>query len=168
MIIGSYAFSEDVFLDGMLGGGTSAQITAAGGRDLKIQPAFSADAAFQVNFGGGFSAGLSAGLLYTLSSGIEGGWSYPGFSGFEAGLDLQFLPEALQGFGLGAGGAGGWYKYNLSTSMFFLPSVSLYPLFRLPAGELIDLQIELPVKLFFHREAALFMSAGIGFMVVFK
>ncbi|MBI9106888.1 MAG: hypothetical protein JEZ04_09085 [Spirochaetales bacterium] len=168
LIIGTKCFSEEIFLSGGFGLSPQVQLSSFDGKTLKPQAKINADAAFFINFFDTFSAGLSAGLIYTLSSDINGGWSYPGFDGFEAGLELLYHPPFFPDGGIGGGVTAGWYRYNLTTSLFFLPSFSLFPSWRYLQTIGADFFLDLPVTVYIHQQADLFLSTGIRLRMLLK
>lgn len=89
LLIGTYGFSDNIFLSGGFSIQPGTQIAAFNSLDTKIQPALLAGGFFNVNFGPLFSTGLTADYLYALSSETSGGWSYPGFSGIQTGIDMR-------------------------------------------------------------------------------
>jgi len=167
-LIGTYSFSDEVFLSGGLAFTPETQITGFYSRTLKLQPAAEAESFFYINFNDFIKAGLSGGFLYAFSSDINGGWSYPGFSGIETGAEIRAVMPFLHSIELGVGADAGWYRYSLTENFFFLPSVTLSPAFKLYGNELTDLYVELPFKYYFHKQADIFLSAGLKFRAVFK
>ena len=161
LIIGTYGFSDDIFLNGGFGISPQAQLTAFNSISLKSQIKIAADAAFFVNFYDTFSAGLYAGLIYNFASDISGGWSYPGFSGIETGVELRYSMPFYRNLGIGGAVTAGLYRYNLTTSIFFLPSVTLFPSLKFLELDNSDFFIDLPVTWYLHNQADLFMSAGV-------
>lgn len=167
-IIGTYCFADEIFFSSEMSVIPVARITGFNSRTIKIQPEISAAADFALNFDENFKVGLSGGLIYTFSSNIDGGWSYPGFSGFETGLNLRITMPFWDLMDIGARADAGWYRYNLTESYFFIPSIGLYPAFNLYKDERVELFLELPVRYYFHKEADIFMSAGLNFRTVLK
>lgn len=167
-ILGSFSFSDQIFLSGGLSTSVDAGLTGFDSRTVKLQPEITSDAFFLINFNEIFKTGLSAGLTYTFSSNLNEGWSYPGFSGFETGLELRAAVPFVKSLEIGAGGFAGWYKYNLTENFFFLPSVEVYPAFQFYNSKTIGLFIEAPVRYYFHKQADIFMSAGLKLRMVLK
>ena len=162
LLFGSLCFPDDIFLTGGVSVTPEAHFTGFDSRTVKAQPAINTGAFFYTSFYDFFKAGLAGNLIYTLSSDLDGGWSYPGFSGFEAGLDFRFILPVSFRPEIGIGGGAGWYRYNLTSSFFFLPYASVSPSFSVYSDNQFDLFIEAPVKYYFHREADIFMSAGLS------
>ena len=168
ILIGSLAYSDNIFLTGELELNPSVNITGFNSRTIKAQPALNAEAGFHINFNKYIYSGLSAGINYTWASNLEEGWSYPGFSGFEAGLDLGFSLPFFDAFSFDIAGYAGWYRYNLTENLFFLPSAEIMPGIRFYDDDYISVYGVVPVRYFFHRQADIFMSAGAGFRVAVK
>lgn len=152
--------------DFVLSSGTN--ITGFQTREVKLQPVINANAGFSIHYADYISTGLLAGFNYTYASGIDGGWSYPGFSGFETGVNAGFILPFADFISLRLEGTAGWYRYTLTDDFFFLPSVKLSPAFMIYSSPDIEMRFNLPVKYFFHKQADIFMSAGAGLMVVLK
>lgn len=167
-IIGSFSFSDELFLSGGLSISTDAGISGFDSRTVKLQPEINADTFFFINLNDNFKTGLSAGFIYSFASNLNEGWSYPGFSGLETGLELRGTMPFMESLDIGASASAGWYRYSLTENFFFLPSVELYPAFKLYNSNHTDLFIEVPVRYFFHKQADIFMSAGVKFRVVLK
>lgn len=156
------SFSESVFLDGFFSVAPHVNITGFQSRAVKTQPGFNAEAGFNINFNEYLFTGLQAGINYSASSSVDGGWSYPGFTGFETGASFGFSIPPSDFISIQLEGTAGWYRYNLTDNFFFLPSVELTPGFKLFSEENITLSAEIPVRYFFHKQADIFMSAGFG------
>ena len=167
-IIGTYSFADEFFFSRELSIVPAARITGFNSRILKLQPEIDAEADLSLNFSDNFKFGLSGGFIYAFASNIDGGWSYPGFSGFETGVNFRGTVHPLEFLEIGARADAGWYRYNLTQSHFFLPSIGLSPAFNLYNDDHFELFIELPVRYYFHKEADIFMSAGLNFRTVFK
>ena len=168
-LFGSFCLADDVFLSGGFSLTPESHFTAFNERTVKIQPAVHTGAFFYIGFSNFFKAGLSGNFLYAFNSNLNGGWSYPGFSGLEAGVELRGAMPFLSGFELGLGGGAGWYRYNLTENYFFLPFISLTPSFpgyNFSGGPLI--YFEIPIKYYFHRQAEVFMSAGLALKAEFR
>lgn len=168
LIIGTNCFSDDIFLSGGFGVSPQVQLTSFSGTGLKPQPKINADAAFFINFYDTVSAGLSVAYIYNRSSSVDGGWSYPGFSGLETGLEILYHLPFYSDLGIGGTASAGWYRYNLTTNIFFLPSCTLYPSWRFLNTRESEVYLEFPATVYFHNEADLFMSAGIRMRMVLK
>lgn len=167
-LIGTHCFADNVFLNGGLSLSSEAQITSFNSRTAKLQPAVDADVFFYFNIDDILRLGFGSGFRYTFSSNLDGGWSYPGFSGIETSFDMRSATPISSRLEFGSGAEAGWYRYNLTENFFFLPSVFMYPAYRLYEDELINLWIEAPVKLYFHKQADTFMSTGLKLRAVFK
>lgn len=167
-IIGTFSFSDELFLSGGLSASTDAGITGFNDRTVKVQPEINADVFFFINFNESFKTGLSAGFIYAFASNLNEGWSYPGFSGLETGFELRGTMPFMKSLDIGAGGFAGWYRYNLTENFFFLPSAELYPAFRFYNNDDIDIFLEIPIRYYFHKQADIFMSAGLKCRVVLK
>ena len=161
-------FASDLFVDGSFGITPQAQLSAFNTQNMKLQPKIEAEASFNLNYLEYFKTGLSAGIVYAMASDLNGGWNYPGFSGFETGLEIRMTMPIFDVLDFGGSLDAGWYRYNLTDSMFFLPSVSLYPAIRIFEDEHTKFLIEIPVRYYFHRQADLFMSAGIRINTVIR
>ena len=167
IIFGSLSFAEGSFFEGGFELSGAGHITGFYSRTVKVQPAVDADGFVHLNLSPWFSTGLRGGFLYAYNSNLNEGWSYPGFTGIEAGLEFVFdIPDTI--FSVGAGADAGWYKYNLTKNYFFLPSATLFPASTVIDVEPFNLSATLPVKFYFHRQADIFMSAGLGIRMVFK
>jgi hypothetical protein len=168
LIIGTNCFSDEIFLSGGFGISPQAHISSFNQMSVKPQAKIGADTSLFINFPDTFSAGISVGIIYTFASEITGGWSYPGFNGIETGLELlyhlPFFPDA----GIGAAAAVGWYRYNLTTSLFFLPSFTVFPSWKFISSDHNDFYLELPVSIYLHKQAELFLSSGLRVRMMLK
>ena len=168
ILIGTSSFADDIFLSGGFSLLPKAQITSFYSREIKLQPKIDAEAFFYLNYADYFTTGFSAGIIYALPSGLDGGWSYPGFSGIETGFEIGMIMPFWEVLSIQGSLDAGWYRYNLTENMFFLPSASLGPNFRIFYNEQSDIYIDLPVRYYFHKQADIFMSVGLGCKVVLK
>ena len=168
LIIGTYGFSEDVFLSGGFSAAPGAQLTAFEGRIMKLQPALAADGFLRLNFSDSLYTGLSGGIFITFPSDVSGGWTYPGFTGFETSFLLGMRIPDFSLVGFEAALSAGWYGYNLTYNMFFLPSALFAPSVLIFEDNEVGFFAELPVKYYFHQQADFFMSTALRLKAVLK
>ncbi len=168
LLIGSSCFSENIFLSGGFRISPLAQITSFADREVKLQPGINAGAFLQLNYAEYLNTGLSASYIYNRSSSIDGGWSYPGFSGIETTLASGLAVPSADFIEVGIDTGASWFKYNLTENYFFLPSLAARAAFTFYSDKNLELAAEIPVRYYFHRESYLFMSAGIILKAVVK
>ncbi len=168
LLIGANSYAENISADGGLSLSPQIQLTAFYDRGVKFQPGLTASAFFDVNFSSCFSTGLSAAFLYDFSSDLDGGWSYPGFSGLETSIVFRVNMPFNDSIGMGVDGTAGWYRYSLTPNLFFLPSAAVYPSLLVADTKLVRFYTEIPVRYYFHLQADFFASAGIRIRAVFK
>jgi hypothetical protein len=161
-------FSENMDLRGALSLSPQAHFSGFDNRIIKPQPKINANAHFYLDFADIMAAGIFAGFNYTWASSVDGGWRYPGFSGLETGAEIIFGLPFIPGSGIGGAASAGWYRYNFTNNMFFLPSVTVFPGYRIISGKDLDFHIEAPFQIYLHKQADLFFSAGLRVRMVFK
>ncbi len=96
---------------------------------------------------------------------MGGGWSYPGFSGLEGGLEFLYNFENPASFSLALDLLAGFYKYNLTPNYFFIPSVKLTPGWTVYRSESIQLDAILPLKYYIRTDGILFLSLNAGLRI---
>ena len=167
-IIGDYSFSAGPFIDGGVSASGGSNFTAFYGRELKLQPGIGIDSFVRLNYSENIYSGLSAGYSYAFSSDIDGGWSYPGFNGMTASFFTGFHTAGSGSLGAEAALSAGFYRYNLTSSIFFLPAVSLAPYIQLGSTELFDIFLDIPLTLHLHRQADFLFFAGIRMRGIYR
>ena len=164
----SNIFAQNIHPRGALSLSPQAHLSGFDNRIIKPQPKINANAHFYIDFTDILAAGVFAGFNYTVDSSVDGGWRYPGFSGLETGAEIIVRLPFIPGGGIGGAASAGWYRYNLTNNMFFLPSVTVFPEYRIISGKDLDFHIEAPFQIYFHKQADLFFSAGLRVRMVFK
>ncbi|MDC7228403.1 MAG: hypothetical protein PQJ61_16700 [Spirochaetales bacterium] len=170
ILIGTYAFADDINFGAGFSLTPEAHFTEFESRDIKTQTALSAAVFYTADLTDFFNAGISLGYIYALTSNLDGGWSYPGFNGIDLGAEFSVgLPLVKFSPRLGGGLYAGWYRYNFTESYFFLPAAEVFPALELwDNDDYIKIFLEIPFKYYFHNEASAFFSTGIRFKAVYR